>query len=130
MLILTVRMPSGKEVEEKHDPRHLVDPRALSRGSTRRMDRVSVKTNMEAAEWGRALIERFNDTRVAGEGAREFVSVRFESVPNADRAAALRKRATAKLARALELEDQAESRRAEARKLYERAEALESAGES
>lgn len=83
LVLETVR--DGKRSREEYDPRSLLSPGALSRGATRRtLPRICVSNDEEADEWGRIMIERFNETLAPGELPRTFKSSRLERIQGRD----------------------------------------------
>ena len=122
-LALTVRLHGGKERVEQYDANTLIDPRDVGKRHSQYC-RMTVTTQHEAEEWGRALVDFFNmDTRFP----RTFVSAELGPVPSKqamDRADLLA-RAERSECRAAELERQAERARENAERFRVRAQALE-----
>jgi len=129
-LELTVGMPGGDQHVETYDPQKLVHPADVGRRS--RGPKMSVKTQEEAEEWGRALVDAFNRD---AKKPRTFIAARLVEL-DADEvkregAADLMERAERSYRRACVLEEQASAARRNYHRLKAKAEALmaELAGE-
>lgn len=82
-LVMTIRSASG-EVEERYNPKNLVDPRDVGK-RRHRHDRMQVTNLAEAETWAKQVLEAFNRDAQCSDSVRELVSVRFESEPKIDR---------------------------------------------